>query len=137
MLASRFCELLLESGFNFILVCKPDSHVALYEQVDFLTKQGVVDQLRIRHWNGRYTEIHEYRFVNQVPLRRREDALEVNWCEITITREDTGRRLYYNTFITNHPLKNIHIVAIVRDGRTRWKNENETNNVLKNQGLSS
>lgn len=128
------CGLFLASGFNFILVCKPDSHVALYEQVDFLAKQDLIEQLRIRHWNGRYGEIHEYRFVNQVPLRRGEDALEVNWCEVTITREDTGRRLYYNTFITNHQLENTNIVALVRDGRARWKSENETNNVLKTKG---
>jgi hypothetical protein len=128
------CELVLDSGFNLIFVCKPDSHVALYEQVDFLSQLDAVEQIRIRHWNGRYAEIHEYRFVNQVPLRRGEDALEVNWCEITITREDTGRQIYYNTFITNHPLKNTNIVAIVRDGRARWKSENETNNVLKTKG---
>jgi hypothetical protein len=88
----------------------------------------------MRRWNGRYGEIHEYRFVNKVPLRRGEDALEVNWCEITITREDNGRRIYYNTFITNHPLKNTNVISIVRDGRARWKSENETNNVLKTKG---
>lgn len=128
------CELFLEANFNFILVCKPNSHVALYEQVDFLAQNGGVEQLRIRHWNGRYAEIHEYRFVNEVPLRRDKDALQVNWCEITITREDTGRRLYYNTFITNHKLAHGNVVSIVRDGRARWKSENETNNVLKTKG---
>ena len=128
------CELFLEAEFNFILVCHADSHVALYEQVDFLAKNGGVEQLRIRNWNGRYAEIHEYRFVNQVPLRRGEEALVVNWCEITVTREDTGRQLYYNTFITNHTLTNNNVALIVRDGRARWKSENETNNVLKTKG---
>jgi hypothetical protein len=128
------CELFLKAGFNFILVCKPDSHVALYEQVDFLAKNGVVEQLTERQWNGRYAEIHHYRFVNGVPLRRGEDALQVNWCEITITREDTGRRLYQNTFISNHKLTPGNVVPLVRDGRARWKSENETNNVLKTKG---
>lgn len=128
------CQLFSESGFNFILVCKPDSHVALYEQVDFLTRCGEVEQMRLRHWNGRYAEIHQYRFVNGVPLRRGEDALQVNWCEITITREDSGRQLYHNTFITNHKLKSDNVIPIVRDGRARWKSENETNNVLKTKG---
>ncbi len=109
------CELFLEAGFNFILVCKPDSHVALYEQVAFLDTNGVVAQLTERHWNGRYAEIHHYRWVNGVPLRRGEDALQVNWCEITITRED-------------------NVVPLVRDGRAHWKSENETNNVLKTKG---
>jgi hypothetical protein len=128
------CALFLQAGFNFILVCKPDSHVALYEQVDFLAKNGVVQQVGMRHWNGRYREIHQYRFVNGLPLRRGEDALQVNWCEITLTREDNGRRLYHNTFITNHELTPGNVVPLVRDGRARWKSENETNNVLKTKG---
>jgi hypothetical protein len=128
------CTLFLESGFNFILVCKPDSHVALYEQVEFLTKLGTVEQLNLQHWNGKYRESHQYRWVNMVPLRRGEDALSVNWCEITITREDTGKRIYHNTFITNHELNRSNVVPIVRDGRARWKSENETNNVLKTKG---
>jgi hypothetical protein len=128
------CSLFLENGFNFILVCKPDSHVALYEQVEFLSKMGNVEQLKLRHWNGRYYESHQYRWVNGVPLRRGEDALLVNWCEITILREDTGKRLYHNAFITHHELKSSNVVPIVRDGRARWKSENETNNVLKTKG---
>ncbi len=128
------CSLFLEKGFNFILVCKPDSHVALYEQVEFLSKLGGIDQLQLRHWNGKYHEIQQYRWANAVPLRRGEDALQVNWCEIRITREDTGKRLYHNTFITNHELKSSNVVPLVRDGRARWKSENETNNVLKTKG---
>lgn len=128
------CELFLEAGFNFILVCKPDSHVALYEQVDFLERSGLVEQVRLRHWNGRYGEIHEYRFANGLPLRRGEDALAVNWCEVTITREDNGKKLYHNAFITYHQLTKANVVPIVRDGRARWKSENETNNVLKTKG---
>ena len=128
------CTLFLEAGFNFILVCKPDSHVALYEQVAFLTQNGVVEHLSMRHWNGRFREIHQYRWVNEVPLRRGEDALQVNWCEVTITRADNGKRLYHNSFITNHPLTRGNIVPLVRDGRARWKSENETNNVLKTKG---
>ena len=128
------CEMFLEAGFNFILTCKPDSHVATYEQVEFLSKLGRVEQLTFRHWNGRHAEIHQYRFVNEVPLRRGEDALQVNWCELTITREDNGKRIYHNAFITEHELKRDNVVPIVRDGRARWKSENETNNVLKTKG---
>lgn len=124
----------MENDFNFILVCKEDSHVALYEQVEFLASNAGVEQVRKRQWNGRYATIEQYRFVNEAPLRRGEAALSVNWCEITITREDTGKRLYRNAFVTNHTLKSSNVVAIVRDGRARWKSENETNNVLKTKG---
>ena len=128
------CELFLEAGFDFILVCKPDSHLALYEQVEFLAKYGLVKQFSTRKWTGRFWKVYQYRFVNQVPLRRGENALQVNWCEVTGTREDTGRRLYYNTFITNTHLDTENVILIVGDGRARRKSENETNNVLKNKG---
>ena len=52
--------------------------------------------------------------------------MPVNWCEITITREDNGRRLYKNTFITHHQLTPDNVVPIMRDGRARWKSKNET-----------
>ena len=128
------CELALEQAFNFILVCKPDSHTALYEQVEFLDRLEQVNQMSFRHWNGRYYETHQYRWVNGVPLRRGEAALQVNWCEITTRREDSGEKLYHNSFITNHELDRQNVVPIVRDGRARWKSENETNNVLKTKG---
>jgi hypothetical protein len=38
-----------------------------------------------------------------VPLRDSEDALLVNWCELTVTRAD-GRVTYNNAFATNHRL---------------------------------
>ena len=113
---------------------KPDSYIALYEQVEFLPRSGAVEQVRKRRWNGRYAEIEQYCLVNEVPIRCGEEALSVNWCEITITREDTGRQLYHNSFITHHTLNRSNVVAMVRDGQARWKSENETNNVLKTKG---
>ena len=58
----------------------------------------------------------------------------VNWCEITITREDTEEQLYKNAFITDFEIAETNVEAIVRDGRARWKVENENNNVLKTKG---
>ena len=128
------CERLLDAKLNFILVCKPDSHVALYEHLTFLEKSGLVEQVTERHWNGRYGEIHQYRFANDLPLRRGEDALRVNWCEISVQREDTGEQLYYNTFLTDFGLTAENVIPIARDGRARWKSENENHNVLKTKG---
>ena len=128
------CERFLGAGFNFIFVCKPDSHVAMYEWIDYLDRIGEVQQLSFRHWNGRYAEKHHFRFVNDVPLRGGEAAMDVNWCEITITREDDGRQLYHNSFATNHILSKTNVVSVVQDRRARWKSENENNNVLKTKG---
>lgn len=127
------CETFLEAELNFILVCKPDSHKELYKTVDFLAKNGLVEEVEERHWNGRYYEKHIYRFANEVPVRQ-EDPLLVNWFEVIIINEDTGKEDYHNSFMTNHKVSIMNVVALVQDGRTRWKSENETNNTLKNQG---
>ena len=54
--------------------------------------------------------------------------------EVTITREDTGELIYQNVFITDFEVTDTTVEAIVRDGRARWKVENENNNVLKTKG---
>ena len=127
------CEAFLAAELNFILVCKPDSHIELYKTVDFLAKNGLVEAFEERHWNGRYYEKRQYRFVNEVPLRQ-EDPLLVNWLEIIITNESTGKEIYRNSFVTNQIVSVENVVPLAQDGRTRWKSENETNNTLKNQG---
>jgi hypothetical protein len=66
-------------------------------------------------------------------LRDGDDALVVNWCELTTTRED-GKLTYQNAFATNHPITAANVAEIVRAGRTRWKVENENNNTLKTKG---
>jgi len=129
-----FCQVLKDKHLHFILVCKPDSHVNLYETVDYLSVQGLLGRKGVRKWNGRYAEIYTYRYANGLPLRGDQSALEVNWCELMITREDTGELLYKNAFITDFEVTDTTVEAIVRDGRARWKVENENNNVLKNKG---
>lgn len=129
-----FCQKLKDKKIHFVLVCKPDSHQALYETVAFLAVNGVLATYQKRHWNGKHGEIHTYRYANQLPLRGDQEALEVNWCELTITHEETGEQLYKNAFITDFSVIETTVEAIVRDGRARWKVENENNNVLKTKG---
>ena len=129
-----FCQALRDKNLHFILVCKPDSHANLYETVDFLAAQGVLGTKVVRKWIGRYAEIHTYRYANKLALRGDQSALEVNWCELTITREDTGELIYKNAFATDFEVTETTVEAIVRDGRARWKVENENNNVLKTKG---
>lgn len=131
-----FCTLLHENELNFILVCKPDSHQALYEEIDLIERVDGVQTVTTQCWNGRFTEQSSYRYVNQVPLRAGTDALLVNWCEVTIHRTDTGERIYYNSFATNFELSDESVGSVVRSGRARWKIENENNNVLKNYGYN-
>jgi len=102
--------------------------------VDFLIANQTLSTYSVRKWSGRYGEIYTYRHTNQLPLRGGQDAINVNWCEITITREDTGEQIYHNAFITDFEVRRSNVEAIVCDGRARWKIENENNNILKTKG---
>jgi hypothetical protein len=120
---------------HFILTCKPDSHKALYEFVDGLSKLNKMRTVIVNRKQGKKHYTDTYRFVNQVPLRDSIDALEVNWCEL-VTTDTTGKVVYKNTFVTDHLIKDNNVIDIVAAGRARWKIENENNNTLKTKGYN-
>lgn len=128
-----FCRALLAKGLEFILVCKADSHKTLYEWVDDLDRNGIVKTSVQTRWTGKRYETDTYRWVSDVPLRDADDALTVNWFEVT-TRTADGKILYRNTFATTLELDDTNIVEITASGRARWKIENENNNTLKTKG---
>ncbi|MBI4738598.1 ISNCY family transposase [Candidatus Woesearchaeota archaeon] len=129
-----FCQALKDQKLHFILVCKPDSHPYLYESVAFLAAQGTLGTYQKRIWNGKHGEIYTYRYANLLPLHGGKDAMLVNWATLTITHEETGDVIYKNAFITDFEIRENNVEAIVRDGRARWKIENENNNILKTKG---
>jgi hypothetical protein len=129
-----FCALLVEHGWNFILVCKPESHPKMYNIIEFRAKVEQLEVVRERHWNGKYGELWTYRLTSSVPLRGEQPSLMVNWCEVTIQHETSGVSLYHNAFTTLHPVTTTTVQAVVAAGRARWKVENENNNVLKTKG---
>jgi hypothetical protein len=108
-----FCQLLSETYQQFfIFVCKPDSHEGLYQSLDFLDQNGALETLTQRHWNSKHGEVWRYRFVCQVPLRNGNDALLVNWFELVISDEKTGKVLYQNSFVTNHPVSAANVALL-------------------------
>ena len=130
-------ELLLKHKLHFILTCKPDSHETLYEELTLLERvEGAISTKVVRKWNGRNSERWVYRWTEYLPLRRGPKALMVNWCELIISNEETGKQLFHNAWATDLPL-NKHLVAeVAANGRSRWKVENEGFNVLKNRGYN-
>ena len=118
---------------SFILVCKPDSHTTLYEWVEGLEVIDSAKTVTVTRRKGKRVETDTYRFCNNVPLRDGDDALEVNWCELT-TRDADGKIVYKNAFATNYEINEANVAEIVRNGRARWKVENENNNTLKTKG---
>ena len=128
----------MDRGFDFILVCKPASHATGYEWLDFLLLRyrrggGAVHTVVRRRWTGQRREIDTYRYAQAIPLREGDDALLVNWCELTTT-DESGQVLYHNAFATSLALDDQNVAAVVEAGRSRWKIENENNNTLKTKG---
>ena len=88
-----WCETLFSHNCNFILVCKPASHKTLYEWVEDFERLGDVSYYEQRLWTGKKHITTRYRFINQVPLRDSDDAMHINWCEITEI-DDQGKQGY-------------------------------------------
>jgi hypothetical protein len=129
-----FCRLVSDAGLDFIFVCKPSSHELLAQWIEGMERGGKLAELQQRKWNGRHGEIWRYRWTSDVPLRAGDVGMRVNWCELTITHETEGKRLYKNSFVTSLAVDETHVKAIVRAGRARWKHENEGHNVLTTRG---
>ncbi len=125
------CQAVLDAGGHFIFVCKPSSHPLIQE---YLTGADLpVLEQTVRRGKQRF--IHRYRWLSDVPLRDGRDALPVNWFEIEIINP-RGETTYRNSFVTDLPVGPDAVVELAACGRARWKIENETFNVLKNNGYN-
>ena len=118
-------------GGNFILTCKPSSHQTIAEYLEGADLSEHRETVSKR--GKRITTI--YRWLSAIPLRATDDALPVNWFSIEI-RNHTGKRTYYNSFITDLPVTADSVAELAACGRARWKIENETFNVLKTNGYN-
>ena len=129
-----FCRQVLLHGFHFLFTCKPASHAHLSSWVEGLRTNGQLHPSKLQlKGKGNRWEHHHYRWANGVPLTDSDDALNVNWCDVTVT-DDAGKILYHNAFITDWKISADTVAGLVAAGRARWKIENEHNNVLKNRG---
>lgn len=128
-----FCRRTLLHGFHFLFTCKPESHSTLYQWVNLLQPGPDLGVSQQRIKVGAHFQTHTYRWANQVPLTEGEDALKVNWCELSVTDKD-GTLLYRNAWITDWPITEQNVAALAASGRARWKIENENNNTLKTKG---
>jgi len=127
-----FCRRTLLHDFHFIFVCKPDSHTTLYNWVNLLQsphRRTLTTRVKV----GAHFHTYTYRYANAVPLAEGEDALKVNWCELTVT-DPEGKVLYLNAWVTDFQITDPNVPALAAAGRARWKIENENNNTLKTKG---
>ena len=129
-----FCRLVLLHCFHFLFTCKPSSHAHLHGWVNALEPGRDLHTLNLRvKGKGNRWEHHQYRWANGVPLTDSDDALKVNWCELTLT-DAQGKVRYRNSYITDWNITAGNVSGLVAAGRARWKIENENNNTLKTKG---
>ena len=130
-----FCRRALLHRCHFLFVCKPESHATLYQWVNLLRPGPDLGTLQLRLKAGRQWHTYTYRWAHQVPLAEGDDVPQggINWCEATVT-DPEGKVLYHNAWITDWPITEQTVAALVASGRARWKVENENNNTLKTKG---
>lgn len=116
-------------GGSFILTCKPASHQTVAEYVSGAELSEHRQIVVKRGKRSTYT----YRWLADVPLRDSDEALRVTWVSVEI-RNGKGKLTYSNSFVTDLTVTAETVADIVACGRARWKIENETFNVLKNNG---
>lgn len=123
------CNISLQAEGNFIFTCKDSSHKTLAAFRKGLTPFTHVEV----HGIGSQKREYRYSWIPNLPIRDGEDALLVNWFEVNIINP-SGKSTYRSSFITNLTPTKQNIVELVACARARWKIENETFNILKNNG---
>jgi len=117
---------LQERDMSYILGAKPGDHTFLFDWVkDHPEKQ------RYQHIDEEGT-LHEYEWVNDVPLNEANFDLKVNFLEYWETNKK-GKNQHFS-WVTDLVITKKNVYKIMRGGRARWHIENQTFNTLKNQG---
>ena len=124
-----FCSMILRNGGNFIFTCKDSSHKKLTE---FRKGLSPSTHKEIKGIGTQKREYH-YSWICNLPIRDGDAALSVNFFDISIVNPK-GKVTYRSSFITNLTPSVNNISELASCARARWKIENETFNVLKNNG---
>ena len=122
-------ERIVAGGGDFLFTAKPDSHKALY---DFM-RGAEIEERSITRKEGAKKLAFRYRWFKDAPLREGKDALSVNWIGLTIA-DAKGKTTYDGAFVTSLDVSSETVADIAACARARWKIENESFNVLKNNG---
>ena len=122
-------ETLHDYGCHFILGIKEGDHAYLFEQVQAAEVAGRVTHYE--HHDRAAEVVHRFRFVNDVPLNESRADVRVNFIEYWEIGQETVQHF---SWVTDLRVNKRNVYKLMRDGRARWKIENETFNTLKNQG---
>ena len=127
------CRLVLEAGADFIFRVKTDDHKTLFEYLAGMDwPRRTVEQRTPR---GRPNKEFHYLWSScKLPLAGGSNPLQVYYAELQIKNAGARKPTAIYRFVTSIRPGPHNVAEIVACGRTRWKIENETFNILKNQG---
>ncbi len=123
-----FITATLEQNHHFILVAKETSHTTMYKYIE----ENKPTEITITKFEKHEKYIYKYRYLNEVPLKKDSELTGINWCEVTIYKGE--EKVYFNCFVTDIEITDENVEDIAKAGRSRWKIENENNNILKTKG---
>ena len=129
-------ELLYKHAMAFSIGVKPAGSEKQFEQV--LQRQS---HRTLVEWDSEVAAVgscHGYRFTNGLSLNDSYPDLMVNYVEYWEVdkrgKQGEKGKQHVFTWATSLKVTSENVLDIARAGRTRWRVENETFNVLKNQG---
>ena len=115
-----------------VLVAKPTSHGALFEELEEREQRGECGRGTWAAGTGRHYRSFAYRRAVEVPLTR-TGAERVN-CLAVWERRPEGTVGYPNAWVTDLAVTPATVAPIVGIGRSRWKLEQEQFHVHKHHG---
>jgi hypothetical protein len=117
---------------RYVLVAKPNSHPALFAEVEARERRGECVHGTWTAGTGPRRRTFIYRTAANLPLTQ-SGGVRVNFLEVWEQRPD-GSVGYHNSWVTDFVVTPESVAAIAGIGRSRWKIENEQFNVHKNHG---
>lgn len=128
-----FCKLVVENGLDYIFTCKELSHKSMYSTINAFSKflTTVTCEMQVKNKK----QIGRFEFINNIKMNDNDDALETNFVKVYI-EDSKGKKVYSGAFITSLRITKENVSQIVSHARSRWKVENENNNVLKRHGYN-
>lgn len=150
-------RLLKELDFSFIITAKESDHSYLYSLIKKLKTQEGFESLKedlkefsnlTKLGTGKVCEhkfeeqikngkiIHKFTYINNVPLNASNKDLAVSFVEYweeTQNKKGEVVKVQRFSWVTDSEISNDNVYDLMREGRSRWRIENETFNTLKNQ----
>ena len=117
-----------ENKMKYILGAKKGDHPYLFDIIENS------DKTKYYEYKDEKGFLHQFSFVNDVPINKSHPNVRVNFFEYRET-DPKGKEKNFS-WVTNISITKNNVFQLMKGGRARWKIENETYNTLKNLGYN-